>query len=167
MKAKSRTPLIPIAAFSLAVFSVVGCTEKKAVAEAVTPAANNQPTATPASVSPNNNTQVTFADWNDIKDDTYEQRAHFLAGLKQLEAKVDAQIAELAAKRATMKGTTSTKDWDFAMKEMENSRTYLVSTGEELSTATADTWDQKKEKVGQAWVKTQDAYDKVKASTTS
>ncbi|HTJ79466.1 MAG TPA: hypothetical protein VL357_10770 [Rariglobus sp.] len=136
------------------------------MAEAASPAANNQPEAAPDNGSPANAT-VAVAKWSDIKDDTYDQRVHFLAGLKQLEARVDAQIAELTAKRATMKGTTSTKDWDFAMKEMQNSRIHLISTGQELSTANAETWDQEKDKVGQAWVKTQDAYDKVKSSTTS
>jgi hypothetical protein len=37
---------------------------------------------------------------------------------------------------------------------------------DESRAATAETWDQKKEKVGQAWAKTQEAYGKVKASTT-
>jgi hypothetical protein len=38
---------------------------------------------------------------------------------------------------------------------------------EEVSTATDETWAQEKAKVGQAWVRTQAAYDKVKSSTTS
>jgi len=80
---------------------------------------------------------------------------------------VDLQIAELNAKRATMTGTTSTDEWDFAMKEMQTARTFLTSTGRELTEAEPDLWDQKKEKVGRAWTKTQDAYSKVKGSTTS
>ena len=111
--------------------------------------------------------EVAPADWNEIKVCTYDMRARLFAGLKQLEAKVDGQIRELVAKRATMKGTTDTKEWDFAMKEMNDARSYLQSTGEELSKATRENWDQAKEKTGQAWVRTQDAYAKVKASTTS
>ena len=66
-----------------------------------------------------------------------------------------------------MKTTTDTKGWDFAMKEMEDARSALHSIGTELSQATPETWNQEKDKVGQAWVRTQEAYDKVKSSTTS
>ncbi len=66
-----------------------------------------------------------------------------------------------------MSGTTRTQEWDFAMKEMENSRSYFKSVGEELSKATPETWDQRKDKVGRAWVRAQEAYGKVKDSTTS
>jgi hypothetical protein len=38
--------------------------------------------------------------------------------------------------------------------------------GEELSKASPETWSQEKDKVGQAWVRTQAAFDNVKSSTT-
>ena len=107
--------------------------------------------------------------WTDIKNDTYDLREHFFSGVKLLQARVDAQISELNAKRAAMdrdKGT-DIKAWDFAMKEMGNAHSYLLSMGEEATKAPRDSWDQQREKVGQAWLRTQDAYDKVKASTTS
>jgi hypothetical protein len=66
-----------------------------------------------------------------------------------------------------MDGTTETKDWDFAMKAMETARTFLMSAGEDLGKATEETWAQRRDKVGRAWVRTQEAYAKVKASTTS
>jgi hypothetical protein len=66
-----------------------------------------------------------------------------------------------------MKSTANTKDWDFAMKEMEDARTNLKSIRAEMSKATPETWDQEKDKVGQAWVRTQAAFANVKASTTS
>lgn len=106
------------------------------------------------------------AQWADIKDHAFDARAKFMTGLKALEAKADTQIAELKAKRATMQGSPSAKDWDFAMKEMADARAYLKSMGEELGKATAETWAQQKDKVGQAWVRVQDAYAKVKSSTT-
>ena len=109
---------------------------------------------------------IAASSWPDIKDDVYDQRAHFSAGLKQLEAKVDGQIAELLTKRAAMKSTIRTDEWDFSMKEMNNSRVYLMSVAEELIQATPATWAQKKEKIEKAWVRTQDAYGKVKVSTT-
>lgn len=104
--------------------------------------------------------------WTDLKEITYDSRAQFFAGLQKLEARVDEQIGELNAKRAAMNSTVDTKNWDFAMKEMVNARAYLKSTGEDLRKADPETWNQLKDKVGQAWVRTQDAYGKVKASTT-
>jgi hypothetical protein len=104
--------------------------------------------------------------WADIENDTYDQRAHFIAGYKKMEARVDDQVKKLRAKRATMTGTTSTEDWDFAMKEEENARDDLRSIGDELAQATPENWGQERAKAGRAWVRTQDAYDKVKTSTT-
>ena len=173
MKIKYRAPLI-IAAISVVFFSTAGCTEKdKTAGMPAAPAptsttnvdAQNPSMATESTIPANPLPPITK--WSDIKDDTFENRAHCLDGLKQLEARVDRQIAELNAKRAAMKGTTSTADWDFAMKEMLNSQAYLVSSGNELAKGGAEIWDQKKDTVGLAWVKTQDAYDKVKASTTN
>ena len=94
-------------------------------------------------------------------------RTQFFVGLNRLEAKVDDQVKMLTAKRAAMKSTANTKDWDFAMKEMEDARTNLKSIRAEMSKATPETWDQEKDKVGQAWVRTQAAFANVKASTTS
>ena len=105
--------------------------------------------------------------WRDVKDFTYDQRAQFFTGYSRLEARVDAQIAELTALRAAMPGAKDTKDWDFAMKEMADSRVYLHGSGESLGKATPDTWNQLKDTAGVAWVRTQDAYAKVKASTTN
>ncbi len=105
--------------------------------------------------------------WFDIKDCTYDTRAQFFAGFKRLEARVDDQISALAAKRATMNSSVDTKDWDFAMKEMVDSRSYLKSMGEELVRASPETWSQQKDKVALAWARTQDAYGRVKSRTTS
>jgi hypothetical protein len=164
MKTNRFTSLVA-AVFGLVAFSSISCTAKDVATTTVT-------TAVPG---PNTTVQVvttvssddTSAKWFNIQDYTYDMRVPFFAGLKQLEARVDGEISELAAKRATMNGTADTKDWDFSMKEMENSRTYLRSMGEELSKATSETWNQEKDKVGQAWVRTQEAYHKVKSSTTS
>lgn len=119
---------------------------------------NNPPAANEASFN---------ADWAELKDYTYDRRDLFLAGLQGLEVRVKSQIAELEARRATMDASnTSTKDWDFAMQEMSSANTNLKSANNEMARASRDTWDQQKDKVGLAWVRTQDAYAKVKASTT-
>jgi hypothetical protein len=166
------------AAFGFAAFSTAGCAEKEKMAEAPLPRAKvvatttvttpgpGPTTAVPVAATATASPEVVSAQWIDIKDYTYDMRVQFFAGLKRLEARVDDQIRELTAKRAAMKSTTDTKGWDFAMKEMGDARSYLKSMGEELSKATPETWDQEKDKVGQAWVRTQEAYDKVKSSTT-
>ncbi len=106
------------------------------------------------------------ARWTEIKDLAYDSRAAFFTGFKRLEARLDEQIGALTARRAAMKGNANTKDWDFAMKELGNARSYLKGTGEVLGKATADTWAQEKEKVGLAWVRAQAAWAKVRDSTT-
>jgi hypothetical protein len=175
MKTNRLTALIT-AAFGLAAFSTAGCTAKEKTAEAPVPPAKDTAaaTATTTMPGPTMTDQVAAtanpaatARWGDLKDYTYDQRAQFFAGLSRLEAAVDEQVGELTVKRGAMKSTTDTQGWDFAMKEMEDARSALHSIGTELNQATAATWDQEKDKVGQAWVRTQEAYDKVKSSTTN
>jgi len=106
--------------------------------------------------------------WLDLEGHTYANRAPFLAGVAGLEAVVTAQVAEVTARHAAMTRVPSTADsqaWDSAMKEMGDARSYLKSMGKEASEATADTWSQKKDKVGQAWVRSQAAYEKAKSTT--
>jgi hypothetical protein len=105
--------------------------------------------------------------WTGIKDTSFDARAGFFAGCTQLETRLDAQISELAARRAAMKADANTKDWDFAMKELANARSYLTGTSELATKATPESWAQDKERVGQAWLRAQAAYTKVKASTTN
>ena len=164
MKSTRFFPLL--SACSLLAFSTAGCAEKAKDMEptlpVVKPVAVASP-ATPAADAP----AAKAAPWSELKGCTYDQRELFLSGLKGLAGRVDAQITELVTKRASMDANnTSTKDWDFAMKEMGNARTTLISTSSDMAQATRDTWDQQKDKVGLAWVHTQDAYAKVNASTT-
>jgi hypothetical protein len=103
--------------------------------------------------------------WADMENLTFDQRAAFTADLTDLVRKLDGQISALNAKRSTM--TTNTGDWDFAMKEVNAARSYLVSLETEVATATPDTWGEEKDRVGGAWRRAQDACDKVRMSTTS
>lgn len=105
--------------------------------------------------------------WNAIKDCSFDQKDAFFAGFVRLEAHLDAQISALTAQRAAQKGIANTKDWDFAMKEVGDARSYLKGTGGVLAKALPETWNQEREKVGQAWVRAQAACAKVKASTTN
>jgi hypothetical protein len=107
--------------------------------------------------------------WSAIDGCTYDTRAQFFTGLSQLEATVDRQIGELTAKHAAMKPMAKAighTQWDLAIKEMQNARSYLQATANELSKATPETWDQEKDKVAQAWVRTQDACEGVIQSMT-
>jgi hypothetical protein len=173
----NRVPQLILVVFGFAVFSTVGCTQTKNATEVPSSPANNAtkntaitiapaPTAT-VQVATTASPDVASARWSGIEDDTFDMRAQFLAGLNQMEAMVDDQASTLTAKRAAMKSTTDTKDWDFAMKEMEDARSYLKSMNEDLSKATPETWNQEKDKVRQAWARTQKAYENVKSSTTN
>ena len=104
--------------------------------------------------------------WSNIKGCSFDSRSQFFAGYKLLQARVDEQCSGLATRRASMKSIANTQDWDFAMKEMNEARSSLKAMSDELSKASPETWNQTKDKVGQAWVRTQDAYDKVKTSMT-
>ena len=106
------------------------------------------------------------AHWSDIKNDTYDQRGHFSSGLAQLSARLNGEIRELNAKRAAM--TTDTKDWDFAMKDVRESRDLLTSRTTELGKAnTPETWADAKDKVGEAWQRAQLAVDKMHTTVTT
>lgn len=175
MKRNRFTPLLTVA-FGLAAFSTAGCAEKTKSSETSFPPAPpadasrgaNASDGSPAiPVAATNDPAATSATWANIKDKTYDTRAQFFAGLIQLEARVDDQIRELTARRAAMTSTANTQEWDFAMKEMGNARSYLKSVDDESRHASPETWDQAKDKVGTAWIRTQDAYGKVKSSTTS
>jgi hypothetical protein len=106
------------------------------------------------------------AKWSDIKDDTYDQRAHFAAGVRRLTARINDEISQLNAKRALM--TTDTKDWDFAMKDVMDSRDLFVSRATEISkTTTPEAWSDAKDKVGEAWHRARQALDKMHTTATS
>jgi len=153
-------PLFVIVAFGLTAWTSAGHADLSSSGNASAP-----PNAVPSAVA--TGPDVSSARWSDIKDYSFDQRAQLFVGLTLLEARVDGQIRELNAKRAAMTSATDTKDWDFAMKEMNDARSFLISVGDELRKATAETWAQQKETVGAAWTRTQEAYDKVKSSTTT
>jgi len=150
----NRSTYLLTATLGLAVLATAGCTDKATTATGV-------PGATVASSTAISDT------WAEVKDCTYDMRAQFVAGVARMETKVNDQVSVLTTKRAGMTNATDTKAWDFAMKEMSDAQSSLKSCGAELGQATSDNWNQAKDKVSQAWVRTQDAYTKVKASTTT
>jgi hypothetical protein len=110
--------------------------------------------------------QAADQQWSDLKNDTYDQRDQFLVGVNHLSAKLDDQIKVLRAKRAGM--TKDTTDWDFAMKDVDESRSLLTSRITELKAATTpEIWLSARDKIGDAWTKSQDAVDKMHTTVTS
>jgi hypothetical protein len=137
-------------AFGIALLSAAGVANR--VRADVVTAVGQEGTATPV--------------WTDIENDHYEQRDHFMAGINRLSARFDEQVRTLKAKRATM--TTDTKDWDLAFKEVEDSRSYLTSMISDLTKMTTpETWSDQKDKVGEAWKRSQLAVDAMNKTVTS
>ena len=174
---KTFTPLFLHGATLLGLILISGCSRKEkllAVQASPTPVvpaavAPGVP-AIPTTVGVGPIAGVSYADqasaaWVSIKDLTYEQRSAFAAGGAQLEGMLSQEIEQLKAKRATMTGDTG--NWDFAMKEVYDSQMYLKSMIDEAARTTPEYWQQEKEKVEQAWNRTQEAFDKVKVTTTS
>lgn len=103
--------------------------------------------------------------WSTIENDTYDQRADFLAGLEHIAARVDTGRQVLTAKRAALP-ETSVQDWDFAMKDLDEARSDLRFQISELNKATPDTWSEAKDRAAQAWQRVRNDFDKVRMSTT-
>ncbi len=128
---------------------------------ALSPSLNAQATAVPE-VSEQTADQA----WSSLKDDTYDQRDQFLSGVNRLSARLDDQIRDLRAKRAGMSKDTS--DWDFAMKDVEESRSLLTSRITELKAAnTPETWLSARDNIGDAWKRAEGAVDKMHTTVTS
>lgn len=174
MKTNHLTPYLAAAA-GLALLSTTGCFPKEEKVEATLPsaqsvAANSTPATTPAKTPLPPVTlaapRVTSTSWTEIKDATFDQRALFFANLAKLETTADAQVSELTVQRASMSSNARTQEWDAAMKEMNDARTYFRGMVEEIKTAQNDTWQERKDRIGLAWTRLQDAHAKVKASVT-
>jgi len=151
-----------LAAIAATALSTTGHAKDAETPAPSTPAAPAAPVPTPAPAPADPG-----ADWVKVHSYNFDRHREVLACLPGLESKVDEQIAELGARRAALPEATDKKDWDFAMKEMVDARVNLMSASAELTKTAAETWDQQRDKVDQAWTRTQDDYRKVKASTTN
>lgn len=120
--------------------------------------------STPASVA--DTLASTTEAWTNIKDYPYEKRADFNAVFLRMVARLDDDIRGLNAKRATM--TNDTKEWDFAMKELNNARSDVQSKITEVGKASnSETWVEARDRLGVAWERARTAYRAVVSSTTS
>lgn len=158
---KTKPACFPLVLLALALFAPAWAAEP--AAEASAPASQEPADPAPAEKAP-----AAPVSWAELKGATYDQRDAFLAGVKDLAAHVDQQIAELVAQRAAMaKANINTDAWDMLMQEITTARTNLKSTSDDMRGASRENWDQMKDQVGLAWERTQNAYMRVKASTTS
>jgi hypothetical protein len=104
--------------------------------------------------------------WMEIKDYTSAQRDLFSQGMGRMSARLDVEINELKTKRASMTGDT--KDWDFNMKEVDSSRSLLTARIADVSKAnTPEDWADAKDKLHDAWQRSQLAVDKMNSTVTS
>jgi hypothetical protein len=103
--------------------------------------------------------------WARIKDYTYERRVEFTASFDRMTARMDDKTREMQAKVANIPDDAA-KDRDHAMNDLSEARTDLKSRLTDLGNATAATWADAKEKVGQAWQKVNAAFDKATSSST-
>ena len=104
--------------------------------------------------------------WQSIQYHTYEKRQEFNAVFARMVAKLDAEIRTLNEKRANMKNDT--REWDFAMKELNNARADVQSKITDLSRVnTAEAWTEARDRLGLAWDRAEAAIRAVRTSTTS
>lgn len=147
-----------------------------AAATATTPSPQDMAPATPSSQDATANaatsstsdaavagSDATTSQWRAIKDDTFDMRAQYLAGLQGIEAKMDDQIAALTASNTATNGSASSNSTT-AMKKLTDAQTNLKSLNDEVNNATVDNWSQEKDKVAQALRQTRDAYRNVQSS---
>lgn len=111
--------------------------------------------------------QTTESDsWDLLKDYTYDRKQELQERLHPILSQIDAQIAALNARRATLQSDTT--DWDQAMKEVVNARADLKYKADTLGRAsTPETFTDAKAKVGDALDRTRKAVHAVRTSRTN
>ncbi len=176
MKINRLNQLFCATALGSVIFLAVGCSDKKpktdvsASVDQPAGAPSALPTVSnpgPAGLAPNAVAPMAVAadrpgiasdGWAEIKDDTFAQRTHFSAGLQMMESDMDGRIASMNTKMGGGSMMSAT------MSEVAGARTNLQFTSDKMDRATADTWANDKNRVGQAWVRMQAACTKAQSS---
>lgn len=117
------------------------------------------PATPPAPVAPTPS-PLTELKWSDIKDLGYDDRATVMTGLGKLSEKLDQKIAALEAKRAELTSKDDPLTFNSALKSLDTARTRLMSAITDLGKATPQNWEQRHDRVADAWVNVEDAYKK-------
>ena len=152
MKSKLHVSLLALG-FAVALFPVVARAQL----------APDKPTV-PADPNPSASPAREYNSWDDIKTLTYQHKAEFTVGLSRIQGKLDSQIAELKDKRTKM--NIENHEWDFAMRNLDEARSYLKSTAIETDSATSETWNSQKEKLSRAFQSIEEDLANVRATTT-
>lgn len=178
MKISRLNHLFCATAFGSVVFLAVGCSDKKTTADATVaidqPAQSpsalpTTPNPAPAALAPDASAPAVVAadkpgadadGWAAIKDDTYEQRAHFKAGLQTMASGMDSRITGMNSKSSGMGAGMM----GAAMTEVTAARTSLQTASDQLDAATANTWTMDKDAVAQAWTRMQAACTKAQST---
>ncbi|HSI08737.1 MAG: hypothetical protein ACAH89_03780 [Rariglobus sp.] len=116
--------------------------------------------ATPPAPATTTPSPLTELKWSDIKDLGYDDRADVMAGLAKLREKLDLKIAALEARRADLTTKDDPLKFNAALKTLDTARTRLTSSITDLGNATSQNWEQRHDRVADAWVNVEDAYKK-------
>jgi hypothetical protein len=81
--------------------------------------------------------------WDDLKDYSYEQRSEFATKANNYADQLDRRIQTAG---------------DKASDQLADARDELRAAANDVSNATAETWDATKERVARAWTRAQTAY---------
>lgn len=127
---------------------------------ATPPATDTSSPSAPAASTPSPPTEVK---WSDIKDLGYDRRAEVMAGVGKLREQLDLKITALEARRAKLTTSDDPVKFSNALKSLDTARTRLLSAITDLGKATSENWTQRHERVANAWINVEDAYEKAAA----
>jgi hypothetical protein len=96
------------------------------------------------------------AGWDSLKDYTYDTRVQFSAAMERMTQRMDERIAQEKAQAPA----TASSDKQAAIADYDSARANLKARLVELGNASADTWDQAKAKVAEAWRRLKADYDR-------
>lgn len=163
---------ITLLAATLASSLIIGCSPEKKE----TPS-SSQTTSEKAETVVKNSTETVkevaadthdaIADtWDSIKDATYDERVDFSNSIASMATSIDNNIDALGEKTGTL-SEEAKESWNNGMENLREARDDLNEKLENLGDATADTWDEAREEVSDAWTRVELAYNNLKQDVNS
>lgn len=154
---KSSHHIAVIAVFVSALCALSGCKPKESQTPPATTIGSAPTQGTPAAVPPSLADDPLATTWASIKDATYEERADFRDRVDHLSDVMDRRMDELVAKAGNASGEAREK-WNQGVTEFEAARADLDQRLESFKDTSAETWDEAREGVADAWERVQNAY---------
>lgn len=152
---------LPLALTGEMTFADSASTKIQPPANAKISVAINNPTPPNEENEPRLNSDQAVIQWSDLKDYPFEGKSDFLEGLRRLENAADAQINDIFVKRSGLNSGSEAAQLDQTLREITSDRFFFHSMSEQMSTATAANWTERKAKVGMAWSKMQEALARI------